>query len=234
MPTPTLKQIYRLLHSHYGPQGWWPVTPPGKHRPVYSGGPKSPRQVFEVMVGAVLTQNTSWTNVERALQSLQAARALSRAAIARLPHTELAEMIRSSGYFNEKAKKLKALCQFLEANPPTKLAHLNLADLRAQLLSVHGIGPETADSIVLYAFGKPSFVVDAYTKRIFQRLGFLPEKPSYDETKALFEAALPAEVPLFNEYHALIVEHGKNVCRSRPKCEACVLRGQCRFRNILP
>lgn len=175
------------------------------------------------MVGAVLTQNTAWNNVERAIAALKAAQVLSVASILALPSSELAALIRPAGYFNVKTRRLKALCKFLHtrgvAEDPEQLARqAPLPELRQQLLGVHGVGAETADSILLYALGKPIFVVDAYTRRIFVRLGHLASDAGYGPTQHLFHANLPTETALFNEYHALIVALGKTHCRSKPIC----------------
>lgn len=206
---------YRLLHERYGPQHWWPGDTP-----------------FEVMIGAVLTQNTAWNNVERAIANLKTARALSGRALLALPDRALAELIRPAGYFNVKAKRLKHLCAFLQTegamNEPERLRdRAPLPELRQRLLAVHGIGEETADSILLYALGLPSFVVDAYTRRIFGRLGLLAGDEGYREIQARFQTALPRDIALYNEYHALIVQLGKSVCRPRPRCGECPLCAVC-------
>lgn len=206
---------YRTLHEHYGPQHWWPGETP-----------------FEVMIGAVLTQNTAWTNVEKAIANLKAARALGCAAIMELSDTALAELIRPAGYFNVKAKRLKSVCAFLDAQGvarhPEKLRdRAPLPELRQRLLAVHGVGEETADSILLYALDLPSFVVDAYTRRIFSRLGLLDADESYHRIQARFQAGLPQDIALYNEYHALIVQLGKTACRPKPRCGDCPLRTRC-------
>jgi len=207
--------IYARLLDAYGPQGWWPGETP-----------------FEVMVGAVLTQNTAWSNVERAIDRLRAAGALNPASILALPDAELAECIRPAGYYNVKARRLKALCDFLHAaavlDAPERLRALApLSQLRRRLLLVHGIGEETADSILLYALELPVFVIDAYTRRLFSRLGEISGTESYAELQAGFERTLPADHRLFNEYHALIVRHAKEACRARPLCAHCPLRESC-------
>jgi len=191
------------------------------------------------MVGAVLTQNTAWTNVEKAIVNLKAARALSAGAILSLSDGELAELIRPAGYFNVKARRLKALCDFLQtqnvADAPETLAQATpLQALRQQLLDVHGVGEETADSILLYALNLPSFVVDAYTRRIFTRLGYLKGDESYGEIQARFAAHLPHEAQRFNECHALIVHLGKMHCRPKPRCDACPLAEICSSRSLSP
>ena len=206
---------YRILLKRYGPQDWWPGETP-----------------FEVMVGAVLTQNTAWTNVEKAIANLKAARALGCAAILKLGNDELAALIRPAGYFNVKAKRLKSLCAYLEtegvARQPKRLRDKGtLPVLRQKLLAVHGVGEETADSILLYALDLPSFVVDAYTRRIFGRLGLLSGNESYRDIQNAFEAALPRDTALYNEYHALIVQLGKGTCRPKPRCGDCPLAKTC-------
>jgi endonuclease-3 related protein len=208
-----LAEIYERLYAAYGPQHWWPGD-----------------SAFEVIAGAILTQSTAWANVERALANLEAAGALSPEGIAALPERELAELIRPSGYFNAKARKLKAfvylLCDRFEGDLERLLAH-PAAELRALLMSTHGIGPETADSILLYAAGRPMFVIDAYTRQMFSRLGLMPETDTYGGWQGLFIRSLPADAPMFNEYHALIVQHGKEVCRRRPVCPRCPLSDIC-------
>lgn len=207
--------IHDALLDHFGPQHWWPGETP-----------------FEVMVGAVLTQNTAWTNVERAIVALKTHNALSTTAILGLPDAELANLIRPAGYFNIKTRRLKALCQFLLENhvaeAPEQLAgKFTLTELRARLLTVHGVGEETADSILLYALDLPSFVVDTYTRRSFTRIGLLTGDEPYATIQARFHAALPTNRALFNEYHALIVALGKHYCRPKPHCAGCPLLTLC-------
>ncbi len=208
-----LKEIYRRLMDGYGPQHWWPAEGP-----------------FEVMVGAILTQSAAWGNVEKAITSLKAAGALSPAALRRLSLAELAILIRPCGYYNAKAGKLKSLAHWLGeccADDLNQLFAGDTAALREQLLSIHGIGAETADSILLYAAGKPVFVVDAYTRRILSRLGLAPEGMSYAACQSLFMDNLPADAELFGEYHALLVYLAKNACRRRPRCHECCLADIC-------
>ena len=184
------------------------------------------------MVGTILTQSAAWTNVEKAISNLRRAGALSPGALRRLPLSELAALIYPSGYYNAKALKLKALAEYL-GNYQDKLDRLFAVDtcqLRRELLGVHGIGEETADSILLYAANRPVFVVDAYTRRIFSRIGLAPDRGRYTDYQSLFMENLPADVGLFNEYHALLVCLGKNVCRRRPLCQQCCLSGDfCHF-----
>ncbi len=208
-----LTTMYDRLLGHYGPQGWWPGDGP-----------------FETIVGAILTQNTAWTNAARAIANLRAADAMSPSALRAIPADALAEIVRPSGYFNAKARKLKAIAEFLgrygDSVEPWR--GMEPKTLRAELLAVHGIGPETADDIVLYAAGLPSFVMDVYTQRIVDRM--LPRHGlrGYDAYQALFERHLPHEAALFNEYHALLDAHAKDVCTKRePRCTSCVLSDLC-------
>lgn len=207
-----LRGIYDTLFDAYGPQHWWPGDTP-----------------FEIMVGAVLTQNTAWSNVERAIANLHEAGCMNARAIVDCGHDELAERLRPSGYFNIKAKRLRAFCQWLiDSGGESTLALRPLDQLRTDLLAVHGVGPETADDILLYAFERPVFVIDAYTRRIFARLGLLIDPAvSYEHLRQAFETALEPDVDMFNEYHALIVRHAKVACAKRPRCDQCVLRRQC-------
>lgn len=209
--TLSLRAVYQRLHRRYGPQHWWPGDTP-----------------FEIMVGAVLTQNTAWINVERAIANLIAAHALDPQHILDLPPERLAELIRPSGYFNVKARRLQNFCRWLlERGGFEALNQLDTATLRREVLSVNGVGPETADDIVLYAFERPVFVIDAYTYRLFTRLGLATGDEKYEELRAFFERKLPREVKLFNEYHALIVRHAKDVCKTRPLCGDCCLKNLC-------
>jgi len=209
--------VYRRLHAAHGPQHWWPGD-----------------TAFEIMVGAVLTQNTAWTNVEKAIANLKTANALSPEVIAAAPHRRLAAWLKPSGYFNIKAQRLRAFCQWLIRQGGAKrLARLPTERLRAELLQVHGVGPETADDILLYAFNRPVFVIDAYTRRLFQRLGLIQGDEKYEALRQWFETALAADAPLFNEYHALIVTHAKDICRKRPLCSVCKIGPLCPSRELL-
>ena len=208
--------VFRILEEAFGPQDWWPAQSP-----------------FEVMVGAILTQNTAWRNVEKAIANLRAVDALSVRALLALPEGDLAELLRPSGFYRIKTRRLLALCRFLEAwgvgAAPEQLARqATLPALRKDLLAVHGIGAETADSILLYALGLPVMVVDAYTRRIGGRLGLLEDHLSYDEVQARMEAELkPDDVLTRNALHALLVSLGKDYCRSRPRCGSCPLHACC-------
>lgn len=254
---PPLRKIYNRLYAAFGPRHWWPGDTP-----------------FEVMVGAVLTQNTAWTNVEKAIENLKREQVLKPRAILSLSSSRLARLLKPAGYFRVKTRRLKSYVRYYvdrHGANPRKMAAVPLDRLRAELLGVHGIGPETADSILLYALGKPVFVVDAYTHRIFQRHGWLragrersvlptpaategritwhglraggersvppttatrdgrikkhgsPPKTSYDELQNLFMNNLKSDAALYNEFHALIVNVGKDYCKSRPRCESCPL-----------
>ena len=208
-----LLDIYRRLFDRYGPQSWWPADNP-----------------FEVIVGAILTQSAAWTNVEQAISNLKAEMTLTPTALYDLPLDRLAQLIHPSGYYNAKALKLKAFADRLHSKYNSDLEGLFTLDtgtLRPELLSIYGIGEETADSIILYAARRPIFVIDAYTRRIVSRLGLAPEKDSYRAFQALFTENLPHDEVLFNEYHALLVRHGKEVCRKIPRCTPCCLRSLC-------
>jgi endonuclease III related protein len=208
---PTLPQYYDALFRAHGEQHWWPGRTP-----------------FEVIVGAILVQNTNWVNAARAIANLRQAKLLAPSALEMVSQHRLARLVRSSGYFRQKARKLKAFVKFLRKEHRGSLSAMfrtPTPKLREQLLSVHGIGPETADSVLLYAGNHPVFVVDAYTRRILQRHGLAHGKESYEEIRRLFEKSLPNDPQLFNEFHALIVHTGKNYCRSRaPRCSQCALR----------
>jgi endonuclease-3 related protein len=210
-PSGELLRYYGAMSRALGPMRWWPAQTP-----------------FEVIVGAILTQSTAWGNVERAIANLRSARVLTPSAMLRVRTSRLAALVRPSGYFRQKAKKLKAFVRFLQAVYGGSLKRMFLTptlELREKLLAVHGIGPETADSILLYAGNHPVFVVDAYTHRIFGRHGITKGKPDYEKVRAFIETSIPRQPELFNEFHALIVNTGKNWCRkSVPRCGECPLR----------
>ena len=208
-----IEEIYKRLHQRYGPQNWWPGDTP-----------------FEVIVGAILTQSVAWSNVEKALTNLRTAGVFSPQGLRDIPLDNLAALLQPSGYFNVKAKRLKAVIENLWEEHQGSLDSLlnrDTASLRYELLSIYGIGEETADDIVLYAAGKPSFVIDAYTRRILDRV--IPDHgaSSYGDYQQLFHDALPKDSALFNEYHALLVQHGKEVCKKSPRCEDCCLLEVC-------
>lgn len=205
--------VYRRLRRRYGPAGWWPADTP-----------------FEVCVGAILVQNTSWRNVERALAVLRARGVLSFEGLRTLTPGRLAPLLRPAGTFRVKARRLHAFVRFLGREHDGRAAALAGVDagvLRRDLLRVHGIGPETADSIALYAGGHPLFVVDAYTRRVFARLGHLRGDETYDAAQRYFVERLPREAALFNDFHAQIVRLGKDHCRARPRCARCPLDAIC-------
>lgn len=206
-------KVFDILMDNFGSRHWWPADSP-----------------FEVCVGAILTQNTAWSNVERAISNLKNAGVLSPEALQNVSHESLAALVRPAGYFNVKSRRLKGFVAWLFVHYNGSLGQMFLEpwrDLRNELLSVCGIGPETCDSILLYAGDKPSFVVDAYTRRLFYRLGMLPKKAGYEETRNLFILNLPEDAALYNEYHALIVELCKGFCQRRPRCRGCPLEGCC-------
>jgi len=203
--------LYDVLMQEYGHQAWWPAD-----------------SRFEVMVGAVLTQNTAWTNVEKAIVNLKAADALSTDRILAMDEKDLASLIRPSGYYNIKARRLKHLCAALAAGGgEAALDSLPTPQLRHLLLAINGVGPETADDILLYGFARPVFVIDAYTRRLLQRFHLAGGDEPYESLRAGFERALPADTTLFKEYHALIVQHAKLSCGSRPRCDGCALSAGC-------
>ncbi|NLH48057.1 MAG: endonuclease III domain-containing protein [Myxococcales bacterium] len=203
-----LRGLYRRAFAHFGPLHWWPGETP-----------------FEICVGAILTQNTAWTNVEKAIAVLRRKNLLTVEAMRRARLDHLARAIRSSGYYNQKARKLKTFCDHVAKAHDgrlEKLLALPPARLRAELLALNGIGPETADSIVLYAAGQPIFVIDAYTRRILARMGLTPEEIDYAELQDLFHRCFPPDAPFYNEFHAQIVYLGKEFCRRRePRCGDC-------------
>ncbi len=204
-----LMKIYKRLYQTYGPRHWWPGETP-----------------FEVMVGAILTQNTSWRNVEKAIQRLKNRGMLNAEGIHGLGKSRLAPLIRSSGYYRIKATRLKNFVSFLFENYDGSIQRMkkeDLGTLREKLLGVNGIGPETADSMLLYGLNKPIFVVDAYTKRIFSRHGMISRNLSYEQIQKLFMKHLSPDQKLFNEYHALLVHLGKTLCKTVPKCDICPL-----------
>ncbi len=207
-----LTDIYDLLLERYGPRDWWPAD-----------------SRFEVMVGAVLVQNTAWSNAEKGIRALSEAGLLSPHGLRSAEKDDIARLIYSSGYYNMKARKLKALVEWLgERDDDIKaLMDEDPVSLREELLSIHGIGEETADDILLYALDMPVFVIDHYTRRLFHRLGLAPEKGPYTLYQQLFMESLPADVSLFNEYHALIVTHSANVCKKEPDCVECCLLEVC-------
>lgn len=207
---PVLLKIYQTLYNAFGCQNWWPGDTP-----------------FEIAVGAILTQNTNWGNVEKAINNLKKDKSLSAKAIYKMPDDRLAVLIKPAGYYNIKAKRLKSFINFLMNDYHGSMSKMKKEDaniLREKLLSINGIGPETADSILLYALQKPVFVIDAYTKRVLSRHNIMDNNESYDEYQKLFHSSLKKDVKLFNEYHALFVKVGKTFCKSKiPLCKECPL-----------
>jgi endonuclease-3 related protein len=214
-----LLEIYERLYARYGPQHWWPGEEP-----------------FEVIAGAILTQSAAWTNVEKSITNLKKRGALSPQAIRRLSHDELASLIHSCGYYNMKALKLKAFAGWLGEKYGDSLEKMFMkeaASLREELLGVHGVGEETADSILLYAGNQPVFVIDAYTRRIIDRLNLKPEGGKYGDYQRLFRDNLTPDAQLFNEYHALLVALGKYHClKSQPNCRGCCLAELCQKKEM--
>ncbi len=217
MPQHSLIQIYELLFNEYGPQHWWPGDSP-----------------FEICVGAILTQSAAWVNVEKAIGNLKTADALNSTALCSITTDKLASLLYSCGYYNAKAKKLKAFVKHLALlydDNLDKLFDQSINDLRKELLSIHGVGDETADSMILYAAKMPIFVIDTYTRRIFTRLGYDAANDSYVNFQSLFSTNLPHHVKLFNEYHALLVNHGKEVCKKIPLCGKCCIEVLCSYQS---
>ncbi|MFN8096247.1 MAG: endonuclease [Vicinamibacteria bacterium] len=213
-----LPALYQLLRARFGHAGWWPGDGP-----------------FEVCVGAVLVQNTSWRNVEKALAVLRGRGLLSFEALARLDERRLAPLVRSSGVYRVKARRLRALLDFIGERCGGRVEAMrawDAAEARAALLGVHGIGRETADSIALYAAGHPLFVIDAYTRRILARLGLARGDEPYDALQALFHRRLPRDPALYNDFHAQLVALGKDFCRPRPRCPGCPLAAVCARRGV--
>ncbi len=230
----TTSAVYKRLLQEYGPQGWWPLCTHSGTNPTKSGAirgyhpgdysfPRTDTERFEICVGAILTQNTAWTSVEKALTALHSLNAMSPKKLLALNDETLKGAIRPAGYFNQKALSLRAFTQFfisLQGRTPT----------REELLKQRGIGPETADSMLLYAWHKPSFVIDAYTKRIFSRIGLCDADADYHDLQTQITEELPRDEKTFNEYHALLVELAKRHCtKTDPDCKSCPLRKNCRF-----
>ncbi len=211
-----IEEVYRRLLDAYGRQGWWPLVRSRGGMPEYFTPVEREDQRFEVAAGAVLTQNTAWRNAAKAVSALSGAGLLSPEAAAAAPVDEIARLVRPAGYYNQKAERLAEVGSFFARGGFTG---------RESLLDIGGVGPETADSIMLYGFEKPFFVVDAYTRRIFERLGLLEAGMAYDTVRSRFESSLETDVSIFKEYHALIVEHGKRFCGKAPRCDGCPLKG---------
>lgn len=214
-----LLQLYDSLYAEYGPQNWWPAETP-----------------FEVIIGAILVQSTAWKNVAQAIKNLKTAELLTPERLCKCRQDTLEALIRPSGYYRVKTKKIQAFMEHLRINYRNSLDALLAKDqptLREELLSIYGIGEETADSILLYAARKPIFVVDAYTYRLLTRLGWTEGKYHYGKLQKIFMDALPKDADLFSEYHALIVRHGKATCAKTPKCSMCTLSQQCPYPSLV-
>ena len=213
-----IERIYSKLYKYYGKQHWWPVTSKNKE--------------FEIIIGTVLTQNTSWKNVETAIENLKKNKLIDIKKINRINKDKLARSIKSSGYFNQKAERLKIFADYVNENYKNNLKKFlkkDVSELRKELLSIKGIGEETADSIILYAASKPVFVIDTYTKRIISRIGLCEKNVDYESLQNLFHKNLKKHHELFNEYHALLVELGKNICIKKPKCDICPVNNECNY-----
>ena len=210
--------IYLYLRDYYGHQSWWPAE-----------------DQFEIMIGAILTQNTAWTNVEKAITNLKQNNRCDAESLAAMEHQTLAKMIRSSGYYNQKAERLRLFAEwYLKQGGALALARRPLKMLRKELLALKGIGDETADDMLLYAFDQPSFVIDTYTRRIFSRMGLVKEKGRYEELQQQFHDHLESDTELFQQYHALIVSHAKRHCLKTPDCIHCPLTTDCIFYEPQP
>lgn len=209
MTRETLTQIYELLYEAFGPQYWWPGETP-----------------FEIVIGAILTQNTSWANVNKAITHLKSASLLTPEGLYRIDASELAGLIRPAGYYNLKTKRLKSFIDWLFDNYDGQLTNLESVatdQLRSELLAIKGVGRETADSILLYALGRPVFVVDTYTARIMSRHGLIEPDADYEQLRDLFESNLPEDIKLYNEFHALLVRAGNKFCKPKARCPGCPL-----------
>ena len=206
-------KLFSLLFKAYGKQTWWPADTP-----------------FEVMLGAILTQNTAWTNVEKAITNLKKHDLMDAQALTAMQHSRLADLIRPSGYFNVKAKRIQSFCQwYLQQGGYDALSKTDTDKLRHQLLSVHGIGPETADDMLLYAFQRPVFVIDAYTRRLFARTGLASAEEPYNALRHQVEKKMNGKVSVLNEFHALIVRHAKEHCKKKPECTGCTVHTHCDY-----
>ena len=233
--------VFKKLLTSYGFQGWWPTcssfekklgnnidTESPQYRPDNPFRSLTPQEKFEICIGAILTQNTSWTNVAKVIPLIKKIQLLNEKKLNQIDLDSLAKHIKPTGYYNQKARKIKAFAQYITENPLEQIFKLSIPDLRKTLLKLHGIGPETADDIILYAAQKPVFVIDTYTKRIFSRLGFCQENISYYDLQTLIMKNLPLNAPLFNEYHALLVKLAKHHCQTKPKCTHCPLFSLCK------
>jgi endonuclease-3 related protein len=235
-----IKKIYRILSQKFGNQGWWPLTLEGFEPKHHVGRPKTAKHKFEIIIGAILTQNTNWKNVEKALYNLSKNNLIDIKKINKIKKEKLAKLIKPSGYYNQKAERLKIISNYILKNYKGNIDYFfnhkknkskkSINELRKELLKLKGVGPETADSIILYAAEKPIFVIDAYTKRIYSRIFNIKKGLKYEELQKIFENNLKKDTQLFNEYHALLVELGKNYCKGKnPLCEECSINIICDF-----
>ena len=234
MKRQSLKSLYSMLISEYDRQGWWPIR--GRYHKGNYEIPQTPSQRFEVIAGAILTQNTAWNNVRRALDRLFEGGVTTHLALAQLSESALRELIRPSGYYNQKAKKLKAITRFVlslkresKGDRPGDTLLEGRVPKREELLGLWGVGPETADSILLYAYKQPTFVIDAYTRRFLLRMGLIEAAMGYEELRDLFMQQLPRDYRVYNEYHALCVRHAKEFCRKIPLCSGCPVSQSCSY-----
>jgi endonuclease III related protein len=211
------QRVFLWLQDYYGYQDWWPAE-----------------DEFEIIIGAILTQNTNWSNVEKAIDNLKQQELCNAQAIVELETDQLAQLIRSSGYFNQKALRLKNIASwYLEQGAVNGLSQFSQSELRQQLLNLKGVGDETADDICLYAFNHPLFIIDTYTRRIFSRLSLLEYEHSYNRLQQLFHQHLPADAAHYQQFHALIVSHAKQHCRKKPVCADCPLEVSCEYDKAL-
>jgi len=224
-----IKEIYGVLYRAYGKQGWWPTTPKGKIKPEYVDSKRNltEKEIFEICIGAILTQNTSWKNAEKSIIQLNKNKLMQKQKLMKSEDNSILKLIRSSGYYNQKTRTIRNFLEFAGKKSLKKYFKKDVDWIRKSLLDIKGIGKETADSILLYAANKPIFVIDAYTKRIFNRLGF--KQNTYDELQNLFHSGLKKDTKTFNEYHALLVEFGKRICRKKPLCNQCFFKKQCLY-----
>ncbi len=229
-----VEEIFSLLYKAYGKQGWWPIFSSEKDLCVYgSGAPVNDIDRFEIIIGAILTQNVAWKNVEKALGALKKNKILSPLKLYKADHELIASCIKPTGYFNQKTIKIKNFLNWFKKINYSfdELKKIKTDKLRKILLEINGVGPETADSILLYALNRKIFVIDAYTKRIFSRLNLISIDDSYDSVQELFHSDFNGTLKKYNEYHALIVAHGKDICKNKPLCTACCLNGMCTYHS---
>jgi len=227
-----LASVYKLLKKKYGPQGWWPIVNVETGKSEYGlGAPRNEADIFEIAIGAILTQNVAWTNVEKAIVKLKTSGIFTPQSLYKAKESKIASLITSTGYYNQKTKKIKNFLEWFKSYNFSfeAVSGLKTPEIRKQLLEIKGTGAETADSILLYGLGKKIFVVDAYTKRIFSRIGFFSEKDSYNDIQEFFHKNFKGTVASYNEFHALIVTHGKDICKNNPLCGQCPFHNSCTY-----